>query len=275
MPSVELPAMAACGDQNAMLANLHVVRDLHEVVNFCALADERRAERAAIHRHIRADLHVVADDDITNLRNLAAKTAVKNVAKTVRTNHRAGVNADALADLGAGIKRDVRKQIRFVTEHRIRADGIAGLQNHLRAQLHAFAHDAMRPDVRRRINLCPGRDHGGWMDAGGKFRFGKKHRQRLGERDARIRHADDNFLHRGRILSGDDRRGGAVFSGGKKICRFRQTSGRPAWAASALAKPVSAVFASPRTSPSRSLAISAWVKGIFDLVVAAHYKDTH
>ena len=78
--------MPTCAMKQTMLADFHVVRDVDEVVNFRALADDGRAERAAINRHARADFHVFADDDISNLRNFAMDAAVLNVAITVRAD---------------------------------------------------------------------------------------------------------------------------------------------------------------------------------------------
>ena len=46
-------------DNDAVLADLDVVRDLNEVINLRALADDRRAERAAVHRDVRADPSVL------------------------------------------------------------------------------------------------------------------------------------------------------------------------------------------------------------------------
>jgi hypothetical protein len=191
---------AGLRDEQAMLADLHVVRDLHQIVYFCAASDDRRAERAAVHRHVRADFHVIADDDIANLRHLPMKTAVEHVAEAVRADDRAGVDADAPADLRAGINRDVRKinsSRRRCTESV--ADEIAGLQNHAFAPIFTRSPiDAMRADVGGRVNLRT-RGDGGGRDGcpATNIGSGKKHRQRLGEREARIRHADDNFLRRG------------------------------------------------------------------------------
>ena len=120
-------------DQQAAFADFHVVRDLHEVINLRAFADDRRAERAAVNRHVRADFHVVADDDVADLRHFAVNAAVLHVTKTVRTNHRAGVNADAPADFRARINRHVREQIHVVAEFGVVADEIAALQNGSRA----------------------------------------------------------------------------------------------------------------------------------------------
>ena len=100
---------AGLSDDDAVLADFHVVRDLHQVVYLRPLADDRRAERAAVNRHPRADFHVVADDDVADLRHLAVDAAVLHVAETVRANHRVGVNAHAPANFRARVKGDVRK----------------------------------------------------------------------------------------------------------------------------------------------------------------------
>ena len=160
-------------DEQAAFANFDVVRDLDEVINFRAFADDRRAERAAINRHARADFHVVADEHISNLRHFAMNAAVLHVTETIRTNHRVGMNADALADFCARINRHVRKQIHVVAQFGIVADKIAGLQNRPRAYFHAFADDTMRSDVRARVNLRARCDDRGRMNAGGEFLFGK------------------------------------------------------------------------------------------------------
>ena len=51
-------------------ADRHAVRDLHEVVDLGARADARLADRGPIDRRVRADLHVVFDDDVGVLRDL-------------------------------------------------------------------------------------------------------------------------------------------------------------------------------------------------------------
>ncbi len=104
------------------------------------------------------------------------------------------MDADAVADLRARIKSDVGKQVHVLAELRIVADGISGLQNGTRADGHAFADDAMRPDVRGRVNFCGRRDDGGRMDSCGEFLLGEKQRDGLGGSDAGIGHADDDFL---------------------------------------------------------------------------------
>src|SRR5208282_1364972 len=154
-------------DDQGAFANFDVVRDLHEVINLRAFADDRRAERAAVNRH------VVADDDVADLRHLAVNVAVLHVTEAVRTNHRAGVNAHALADFRVRINSDVRKQIHVVGQLAVVADKIAGLQDRPRADAHALADNTMRPDVRAGVHLGARRNNRRRVNSGGVGSFGK------------------------------------------------------------------------------------------------------
>src|SRR5208337_4018037 len=78
-------------DDNAMLADFHVVGDLDKIINLRALADDGRAERAAVNRHVRADFHVVAKDDVADLRHLAVDAAVEHITESIRADDRAGM----------------------------------------------------------------------------------------------------------------------------------------------------------------------------------------
>ena len=90
-----------------MFADLHVVPDLDQVINFRPFADDCRLECPAINRHVRADFDVVADDDVADLRHLTMRAAIEHVAEAVRANYRSGVNPHALAAI-AGRTRRIR-----------------------------------------------------------------------------------------------------------------------------------------------------------------------
>ena len=62
-----------CAASSDVAADLHAVRDLHEVVDLRAGADARLADGRTIDRRLRADLHVVLDDDAADLRNLLVR----------------------------------------------------------------------------------------------------------------------------------------------------------------------------------------------------------
>ena len=77
----------------------HVVRDMHEIINLRALANDGGAQRTAVNGCVGADLHVVVDDDIADLQNFSVTAFVEHVAITVRTDNSSGVNAHATTDL--------------------------------------------------------------------------------------------------------------------------------------------------------------------------------
>ena len=78
------------------LADLDVVRDLNEIVNFRAFADASFAECAAINAGVRADFHIVFDYHRSDLRKFyIAVRAVAHIAETVRAYHKRR-NAESL-----------------------------------------------------------------------------------------------------------------------------------------------------------------------------------
>src|SRR4051812_40666832 len=103
-------------------ADAHVVRDLDLVVELDPVLDHRVVQRAAVYGRVRADLHVVADDDAPHLRDLRPALAVARHAETVGADHRARVDDGALADAAAGVHRDERVQARVVADRDVVAD---------------------------------------------------------------------------------------------------------------------------------------------------------
>ena len=62
------------------------------------------------------------------------------------------------ADHAAGIKAVLRADGRQAGQIDLRADDT------VRADLHAFINDGVRPDLDRRVQLRPGMNDGGWMN---------------------------------------------------------------------------------------------------------------
>src|SRR5262249_35154654 len=85
------------GDDRAF-ADHDVVRDLHEIIDFGAAADNGLSQRRAIDRSIGADLNVVADLDDADLRNLHARRSLSGIAEAVGADNDACVQYDAVAD---------------------------------------------------------------------------------------------------------------------------------------------------------------------------------
>ena len=65
----QLPAMPIWAAMHAVPPDLHIVADLHQIIDLGALADHRVAQRAAVDRGAGADLDIVLNDDPAQLRN--------------------------------------------------------------------------------------------------------------------------------------------------------------------------------------------------------------
>ena len=189
------------------------------------------------------------------------------------------MNADALADFRVRINGDVRKQVHVVAEITVVADKIAALQDRPRADFHAFADDTMRPDVRAGIHLRAGGHDCRGMNSGGIGSFGKEQRHGLGERDAGVGHADQNFPGGFKAVVGDDCGRRALFGadeivlifGERKVARLGVVGGSKAFErccgiANHFTFKVFCNFSSGKGH------VWHFVRVAVDLVNAAHYK---
>src|SRR5271157_5704129 len=78
------------GDHNVG-SNAGVVADMHQVVKLCARADDSLVQRAAVNGAVGADLDVIANHQLANLRELliAAVHLVAHESEAVGAQHRA------------------------------------------------------------------------------------------------------------------------------------------------------------------------------------------
>src|SRR5215510_1382977 len=95
--------------QQYALPDLDSVRDLHEVVDLRSRPDSRRADSGTVDGRIRADLHVVLDDDSAGLGNFVMR-AIRpgGKAKTVAADDRAVLDHHAIGDGDALANRHAR-----------------------------------------------------------------------------------------------------------------------------------------------------------------------
>src|SRR5258708_8381218 len=82
----------------AMPANDHVVRNMYQVIDFCALTDDRGSQRDTVDRRVGSNLYIVVDDDVPELKHLAMSTFVEHVTEAVGTDNSSGVDSDAMAE---------------------------------------------------------------------------------------------------------------------------------------------------------------------------------
>lgn len=86
------------GNDHAVASDPNVVGNLDEVVDLRAIPDDRVAAAAAIDRAVGADLDIVADDDIAELRHLQMTVRACDESKAVLSNLRARMDDDPIAD---------------------------------------------------------------------------------------------------------------------------------------------------------------------------------
>src|SRR5262249_11256577 len=103
------------GYQDAPSTILHVVPDLHEIINHGAGADHRIRAGAAIDGGVRADLHIILDDDPAELRHLYDARGIGREAEPVLADAHARQQMDPGADEGMA-HRHQRLQPHVVTE---------------------------------------------------------------------------------------------------------------------------------------------------------------
>src|SRR5258708_24693109 len=74
---------------HSMRSDLHVVADMHQIVELDAFRDARVVQRAAVDGGVRADLDIVANFYNSRLRKFPVAAFAECVAKSIRAEHRA------------------------------------------------------------------------------------------------------------------------------------------------------------------------------------------
>src|SRR5690606_21083049 len=97
----------------SVLAHLHVVRDVDQVVKFDALAQDGAAQRGAVDGAVGADLHLILDHHVADLRDLLTTARARGETEAIAADHRAAVDDAVLPyytvriDLHPGVDRGV------------------------------------------------------------------------------------------------------------------------------------------------------------------------
>ena len=105
---------AACdahlGHDDIVFADLHVVRDLDEVIHFRPSPDNRSAEGGTVNRDVRSQLDIIFDDHRPDLGDLMMAALMLEKAEAVAADHRPRMDDDPVADHHAFSNRHVRIQ---------------------------------------------------------------------------------------------------------------------------------------------------------------------
>src|SRR5438045_2248860 len=83
--------------QQAFFADANVVSDVHEVVDFGAVAHYRIVDASAIDRSVRSDLHIVADDAATDVLDFLVGSVAKYITEAVTADSRSRMHEHAVA----------------------------------------------------------------------------------------------------------------------------------------------------------------------------------
>ena len=71
---------------------------MHQVIDLGALADPCRHKGAAIDRRTGADLTVITNLDVAQLRHLDVLAVLKTIAEAIGAQHGVGMNDDAITE---------------------------------------------------------------------------------------------------------------------------------------------------------------------------------
>ena len=128
-------------DDDRMRPDPHVVRDVDQVVDLDAVPDLRLADRTAVDRRVRPDLHVRADSAAADLRHLPMRAVREDVAEAVHAHTHARMQDAPRPDAHARIERHV------------------GMEHHILGDVAILAHDDVCADPRPRADPSTAADH--------------------------------------------------------------------------------------------------------------------
>lgn len=174
---------AGLGDDEAVLSDLDVVRNLDEVIDFRSFTDDGSPEAGAVDGGVCADFNIVFNDDDSALGDFGVFALDFFETKSVTSDDGAGVEDDAVADFatvkdrGAGVEVAVCADVGMVTEVAL------GFEDGVCADSDVGLDDAEGADTGGGRDFCGGVDGSGGMDSGLAFgRFWGELLSNCGER---------------------------------------------------------------------------------------------
>ncbi len=174
-------------------ADANVVGDVDEVVELDAGVEAGGRERAAVEGGVGADFDVVGNFDRAELREFKVLAFPGDVAETVRADHGAGVDQDAVAESHAGVERDAGIEATVRAESRAAAEETEG------GDLRAFGDgdvvfdDGVRANGDAGGESRGGRDDGGGVNASGNRSGGEQPGGGFGEGELGMGRAKERF----------------------------------------------------------------------------------
>ena len=133
-------------DDEAVRPDLAVVTDVHEIVDLRAVADDRRAHRRAVDAVMRADLDIVLEHDVADLRHLRMHAVLRRETETVRADDGRAVDDAALADAAMLAHGRVGVDDRILPDLAVLTDIDAGIERDAVADHGVIIHAGERQD---------------------------------------------------------------------------------------------------------------------------------
>ncbi len=153
------------GDHD-MVADLAIVSDVDQVVEFDAIADTGDAQGSAVQAGVGADLHIVAHFQSADLRKFLPHTGHRNEAEAISAQNCSRVDDTAFTDDNRIIDRYARMEDGFRANADVLADGATGTYDRVIADMAARSNESLGADAgtcahRRAIfHNCGGVDAG-------------------------------------------------------------------------------------------------------------------
>ena len=182
---------AHLGANQIVSTNLAVVRNLNEVVDFRSLANDGCPIGTPIDGDVRADFHIILNDDVSQLRCRNVPSIFETVTKSVSADDRAGVNRDTLANHDIFVQYDSRVERDVLSNVRAAADMNACMKHRPRPDDGVIANGATGTDRSGFVDLRRRRHKRGWMNASlGRRSVGAEAGDNLAKRPVGVVNAD-------------------------------------------------------------------------------------
>lgn len=139
-----------------VLTDLHVMRDLDEIVELAPITDDCIVERTTINRAVGADFHVSTNLNASQLRNFLPAALVPGKTEAIRADHRSSVNQTAITNHTAMAEGDPRAKLGLRTHHRIVLNDAARTDDGTRLDACAFTTTAPGPTATPRPSVADG-----------------------------------------------------------------------------------------------------------------------
>lgn len=162
---------ARLGCDDDVFTNLAIVSDVNQVVDLRSAPDSGLIEGAPIDGRIRPNLHIIFNDQSSNLRKLLvmARLAIPHVTEAIAAQHSPGMRNDAIPQLGSRVNGDVRINLALAPNCDSSPHSTASTNVAVLPDLRAFPYDCVR------FHANTSRENRGRMDHGGRV-----HRTRSG-----------------------------------------------------------------------------------------------